>query len=76
MNNRETVFSAVAIAALVLTMAWGNAAAMMIVSLVGLIAGLIVFRSRRMLPRLMLLAVGLGAAAALAIVMILKSRGH
>ena len=76
MNNRENVFSAVAVAALFLTMVWENAPAMMIVSLLGVIAGLFLFRSRRINPRLMFIAVGLGAAAALAIVMFLKSRGH
>lgn len=75
MNQHETVFCAVAAALLLLVTAWGNATAMLIVSALGLIAGLLVFRSRKIQGRLLLAATGLGAATALVIVAILKSHG-
>jgi hypothetical protein len=48
---------------------------MMIVSLFGVITGLTVFRGQKILFRLMLAALGLGAAAAVVMVMIFQESG-
>ncbi len=76
MSNGETVFSVMAVALLLVTMAWGNATVMMIASALGLVLGSFAFLGRKILARLMLTAFGLGAAAALVVVMILRSRGQ
>ena len=44
--NKDDAFPAVAVAVLLILTAWGNAIAMMIVSAVGLIIGLFLYRGR------------------------------
>ncbi len=77
MNRKrvEYVFSAVVIAAFLILTAWGNATAMLVVSAIGLIVGILLFRGRTRRRGLLAAALGVAVAAAIPIVISL-SRGH
>jgi hypothetical protein len=67
-KNTDHVFSAVVVAVLLILTAWGNATAMLILSAIGLVVGILWCRGRRGSVGLLALVVGFALTAAIAIV--------
>ncbi len=65
------IFAAIAVATLLLLTAWGNATAMLVVSALGLVVGLVVFGRRAWRGALLVALAGFGVAAAVAMILIL-----
>jgi hypothetical protein len=68
MKSLDDVFGAVVLATLLLLCAWGNATAMLVVSAILLVAGLVLFRAHTFRSKLLALVLGSVVAAAVVIV--------